>query len=210
MLKLYRRHIQPDNDGHGGCKHAAKGRQYTKCGCPIWIDGMHEGKRPRHSLDTFNWEVASKKLLELTTGADKKNSTVSDAVKDFLADRERRDLAESGTKKYREVLNPLLKFCEGRSITLVRALDLSMLKNFVETFTDSSLVQAKKIERLRTFMKHCMEQSWCENNPATLIRKPKVVNPPVVPFTESDQKAILKAIDQYPRGTALGTTTGRE
>jgi hypothetical protein len=47
MLKLYRRH-------YPACKHSSKGTSYTKCACPIWVDGMHEGKRTRYSLDTFN------------------------------------------------------------------------------------------------------------------------------------------------------------
>jgi integrase/recombinase XerD len=197
MLKIYRRHV-PE------CKHAAKGTKYNKCSCPIWVDGMHKGTRTRRSLDTFSWEEASKELLRLTTGTDAKNCSVSDAVKDYLADRERCKLAESGIKKYREVLTPLAKFCEGRSITLVRALDLATLTKFTDGLTDSSLVQGKKIERLRTFFKFCMKRGWCEDNPAKDIDKPKVDNAPVVPFTEDQQKAILSAIEKYPTRNSFG------
>jgi site-specific recombinase XerD len=204
MLKLYRRHIPNDEDGKGGCKHAAKGRKYTKCSCPIWVDGMREGKRSRYSLDSFNWEEASKRLLEITAGESKQDSTVSDAVKDFNDDCTRRGLKESGAKKYKELLNALLKFCEGRAITNVRALDVVTIKKFVDTFTESTLVQSKKIERLRTFFRHCEDMGWCESNPATKIKKPKVTNKPVQPFTAEQVAAIIKATDSYPEKNSFG------
>jgi hypothetical protein len=59
MLKLYRRHLDT-------CSHKSKDSQHVKCSCPIWADGMHEGKGSRYSLDTFHWEDARRKLLEIT------------------------------------------------------------------------------------------------------------------------------------------------
>ena len=197
MLKLYRRHVPT-------CKLGAKNSKTMKCTCPIWVDGMHEGKRSRYSLDTFSMEEASRKLLELTIGENKKDSTVSDAVKDFKEDCERRGLKESGVKKYKELLDALLRFCTGRAITNVRALDVVAVKKFVDTFTDSTLVQGKKIERLRTFFRHCEDMGWIENNPAKKIKKPIVKNPPVVPFTPDELKAIFAAIDSYPQKNSYG------
>ncbi len=40
MLTLWRRHIK-------SCKHRDKGRSYCKCQCPVWADGMLNGKRVR-------------------------------------------------------------------------------------------------------------------------------------------------------------------
>jgi integrase len=197
MLKIYRRHIDT-------CKHRAKGAKYTKCGCPIWVDGMHQGKRSRYSLDTFNWDVASKQLLKLTTGDTTEDSTVSDAVKDFTTDRERLGNKPQTNQKYTEVLNQLLRFCEGRSITTVRALDLQTLKAFIDTLDDSPRTVGKKIERLRTFIRHCEELEWCDSNPARKIKKPKVTTPPVIPFTAEQQQAIIVALDEYPTKNSFG------
>lgn len=47
MLKPWRRHF-PD------CDYVELGREYVKCSCPIWVDGMLDGKRVRRSLDTLN------------------------------------------------------------------------------------------------------------------------------------------------------------
>lgn len=197
MLKLYRRHL-------AACKHADKGTSYAKCGCPIWVDGMRDGKRVRYSLDEFNWEEASKRLLEINAREERKDSTIAAAVKDFHDDNERRGLKSSSTKKYKELLTALVKFCDDRAITAVRALDLPVLKKFVETFADSTLVQGKKIERLRTFMRHCEDMGWIDNNPATKIKKPKVKNEPVKPFTDDEIAAILAAIDKYPTNNTRG------
>jgi site-specific recombinase XerD len=196
MLKLYRRHLDT-------CKHATKGTKYTKCGCPIWVDGMHEGKRDRHSMDTFNWEEASRLLLEITADESAKDSSVNDAVDGFLEDCERR-LHLHTFQKYRETLNALKKFCAGRAITSVRALDYATLYAFVGTLMDAPSTVGKKIERLRTFIRHCEDMGWCENNPARKIKKPKVTSAPVIPFTDEQQKAIIAAIDKYPTANTLG------
>lgn len=184
MLKLYRRHLT-------ACKHAEKGTSYAKCACPIWVDGMRDGKRIRYSLNEFNWEEASKRLLEINAREERKASTIAAAIKDFHDDNERRGLKSSSTKKYKELLAALVKFCDDRAISTVRALDLPVLKKFVETFADSTLVQGKKIERLRTFMRQCEDMGWIDNNPATKIKKPKVKNEPVKPFTDDEIAATL-------------------
>ena len=198
MLKLYRRHL-------ANCKHAKKGNSYAKCSCPIWVDGMQDGKRIRYSLDEFNWEEASKRLLEINAKQEQKNPTISDAVTDYLKDCGRRKLKESGIKKYRELLNAVMRFCENRAIRNVRALDLPTLKKFVDTLEgDSTLVQGKKIEKLRTFFQYCQDMRWVDDNPARRIKKPKVKNTPVIPFTPEQMEALLKAIDEYPDQNSFG------
>jgi site-specific recombinase XerD len=165
---------------------------------------MLDGKRDRRSMDTLNWGVASGKLLELTTGTDKKECSVVDAAKEFLADCERRELKESGIKKYRELLDQLKLYCAGRAITTIRALDLAAVKKFVEGWQESSLVQYKKIERSRTFFRYCLEAGWMESNPAMSIKKPKIMNKPVQPFTAEQVAAIIKATDEYPEKNSYG------
>jgi hypothetical protein len=158
---------------------------------PIHVDGMHDGKRVRYSLDIFSWEEASRKLLEIESGAVKQAaSTVSAAIEDYIVECERRKLSTEGIRKYREMLAQLDSFCESRAITTVRALDYATLLKFVGTLEDSSLTIGKKIERLRTFMRHCNDMGWIDSNPATKIKKPKVMNPPVVPIEPEEHAAI--------------------
>jgi site-specific recombinase XerD len=198
MLKLWRRHLP-------ACPHFDKGRTWAKCSCPIWVDGALDGRRVRKSLDTLNWQRANQILHDME--ADPivtKNSSISDAVPAFITDCERRGLKEPTVKKYRETLNPLLRWCASRDITQVRALDFSTVKGYVRDLTDSTLTVGKKIERLRTFFAFCSDEGWCDSNPATKIKKPKVTNTPVIPFTAAQHKAILKAIDTYPIKNSFG------
>jgi len=172
--------------------------------CPIHVDGMQEGVCHRYSLDTFSWEEASRKLLEIVTEKSTKDSSVIDAVDDFIKDCESRKLGTATVGKYKETLDALKRFCAGRAITKVRALDYATLKAFVAKLTDSSLTVGKKIERLRTFIRHCNDMGWIDSNPATKIKKPQVQNSPVIPFSAEQQEAILKAIDSYPVRNSMG------
>jgi site-specific recombinase XerD len=197
VLKLYRRH-------RPACKHADKGSSYAKCSCPIWVDGMLDGKRVRYSLDLFNWEDASKRLLEISAKDEKKDSTVTEAAKSFLEDCESRQLGAAGIGKYRETLEAFKMYCAGRAITSVRAVDFPATKKFIDELDDSSLTKGKKIERLRTFFRYCEDMEWCDFNPALKIKKPKVMNKPVVPFTSHELKAIFAAIEKYPSKNSFG------
>ena len=55
MLELYRRHTTK-------CRHREKGRGFTKCNCPIWVDGELNGRRFRRSVGLRNWSRAVKRL----------------------------------------------------------------------------------------------------------------------------------------------------
>ena len=51
-LALYRRHLRT-------CKNADKGNRWTRCQCPIWVQGSIGGETIRRSLNTSNWTAAS-------------------------------------------------------------------------------------------------------------------------------------------------------
>src|SRR5690349_25156133 len=52
MLTLYRRHT-------ADCAHRAKGRNWRKCACPIWVQGSLSSEYIRKSLDLSSWTAAS-------------------------------------------------------------------------------------------------------------------------------------------------------
>lgn len=43
MLTIYRRHLK-------SCEHRKKGREYRRCKCPIWVDGLIGTLEIRRSL----------------------------------------------------------------------------------------------------------------------------------------------------------------
>ena len=76
MLELYRRHTTK-------CRHREKGRGFTKCNCPIWVDGELNGRRFRRSVGLRNWSRAVKRLELWEKAAEepgKPAALVSDAI----------------------------------------------------------------------------------------------------------------------------------
>jgi hypothetical protein len=58
-LALYRRHL-------GSCAHFAKGNQWTRCQCPIWVQGSTGGETIRRNMNTANWTAASTSVRNRT------------------------------------------------------------------------------------------------------------------------------------------------
>jgi integrase/recombinase XerD len=148
----------------------------------------------------LNWEIAADKLLKMEAGNDPdKECSVADAIQSFIDDCELRNLKKGTTVKYQQTLNQLSLFAIGQGISTVRALaDLETLKKFIAIQTDSPRTLGKKIERIRTFFRYCEDLDWCEKNPANKIKRPRVQNKPVVPFTAQQYEKILKTIPKYP------------
>ena len=129
----------------------------------------------------------------------------SDAVKAFLADCKTRNIGPATQAKYRQTLNPLAAWADAQGISTVRALlTVENLKKFVGTLPNSSLTIGKKIEQLRTFNTFCVDLDWCGKNVARKVKKPIAKNPPVIPFTDEQQKAILAAVNKYPTLNSYG------
>jgi integrase len=198
MLKPVRRHVL-------SCIHRPKGRSWRKCGCPIWVEGRLHGDRLRKSLDTANWEFANGKILEMEARKEElKESSVEDAVKDYIGDCHSRNLSTDSVEKFEQVLNPLQKFCTNRGVLTVRAIDLPLLKDFMGTLTDAAITKDKKIERLRTFGSYCEDMVWANGVPAKKLKKPVTRDSEVIPFTAEEWQAIRAAIDLYPERNSFG------
>jgi integrase len=53
------------------------------------------------------------------------------------------------------------------------------------------------LERLRGFFKFCVDSDWIEKNPAKAIKAGKVEDADVLPFSDAEVVAILKACDTF-------------
>ena len=67
----------------------------------------------------------------------------------------------------------------------------------------------KKLERLRTFFKFCIESGWALDIPARLIKSPLARPTPTLPFTDSEIEKILWATEVYPNKGIYGLDSGR-
>src|SRR5271157_2608948 len=99
MLAVYRRHCRD-------CAYRDAGRKYRRCRCPIWAHGFIGRQEIRKALGTRDWDKAQKIIREweapddLPVRQDEKPITVAQAIKEFLADSEARNLKHKTIYKY--------------------------------------------------------------------------------------------------------------
>jgi integrase/recombinase XerD len=191
MLKLFRRHSSAK------CSH--KSRTWRRCSCPLWVDGTLKGKRCHKALKVRNWDRAQEIVRKLETkGEDEKRVTIEAATDSFLRDAEARGLREPSIYKYRLLFKQLKAFAEKEGIRFLSECDVETLRRFRESWINKNYSARKKLEALRTFYRFAHESGWLTTNPATLIKPPKVDDPPTLPYTQEEFQKVLKVCDIYP------------
>jgi integrase/recombinase XerD len=177
------------------CPHRV--RTYKKCGCPIWVQGTLHGKWLKKSLDLRNWESAQRLVRDWESGHSKtvELSSVGKACDAFIRDCEARNLSSASLGKYRLLTDALKQEFEGRSVA---SLSVDEVRRYRETWELAPISARKKLERLRTFFRFCVENQWTHTNPATAIKPPVAHDRPTLPVTNEDFEKILWACDLFP------------
>src|SRR5258708_28392725 len=96
-LGLYRRHLN-------SCSHLAKGNAWTRCQCPIWVQGSIGGEAVRRSLNTTNCTAASTTVHQWQSSGrvgvlKPELSDVDAAIDHFLKKAKTRSLAATTIQK---------------------------------------------------------------------------------------------------------------
>lgn len=193
MLTIYRRHRK-------NCPHKDEGRAYRRCGCPIWADGTLNAEEIRESLKLRNWEKAQEKIREWEAeGArpEVERITIEEACEDFLTDATARKLTEATLYKYRLLFGRLKAFAHDNGLRFLTEFDLPLLRKFRASWADGNISAAKKLERAKAFFRFAHETGWIAENPARLLKSPKVSCPPTMPFTRDEMVKILAACNKY-------------
>ena len=202
-LALYRRHLS-------SCPHVAKGNHWTRCHCPIWVQGSIGGEPIRRSLNTTNWTAASSVVHQWQAAGQigvlkPEIPTVAEAVAKFLDEAAVRNLAATTIQKRRELLvGKLLPFCERRGFHRLRELTVEALRAFRQTWTYSPLSAVKRLEYLRAFLRFCYEAAWIDANPALALRPTKVSQKQTLPFTDEEVDRLLVAARGLVRFRSYG------
>jgi len=202
MLKPHRRHVK-------NCPHAGKGWNYTLCDCPIWCDGVLNGRRFRRSLDTSNWDRALRRISRLERGDDQdflesSVQTVASAVKAYLEDAEVRNLKPSSLNSY---TNTLTQFADFLGPLPIAALTVAHVAGFrarqvLKPGSKDVLeglaprTQRKEIEHLRAFGAFCVTRGLRPDNPAKLLRPALVEDVATLPYTDEEIGKLLDACER--------------
>jgi site-specific recombinase XerD len=192
VLILFRRHEK-------GCNYTS--RDERRCRCGIWLDWHVAGKRYRKPLGLRDWQVAQQRARELEANGfieDRLAPTIEEASEQYLADAQARQLRESTLYKYRLLLKQLKAFAELHGLVFISDFDLERTSRFRESWNNRGMAARKKLEALRTFFGFCADRGWIKANHAKKMKLPKIVDPPVLPFSSEQMATILEAIKIYP------------
>jgi integrase/recombinase XerD len=195
MLTIYRRHLKR-------CKHRAQGRKYRHCQCPIWVDGILSGVEIRESLKMRDWQRAQEHVREWEGRAQRPTQaavakTIEAAWKEFLADLEARQLADSTVRKYKLLNRQMEDFAASRGLRFLNEFDLPAVSTFRAGWKDGPRSSAKKLERLRAFFRFGLKRKWTTENPAGELKAPRITLCPTLPYTREEMVKILAATDKY-------------
>jgi integrase/recombinase XerD len=202
-LALYRRHLSD-------CQHRQKGNRWTRCQCPIWVQGSIGGEAVRRSLNTTNWTAATTTVqgwqVSGQVGVLKPDvPTIEEAVGKFLDEAAARKLAKSTIKKRRELLEgKLVPYCRHRGYRQLRQLTVDALRAFRQTWKYSPLSAVKRLDYLRAFLRFCNESGWVESNAAQTLKQTKVTQRPTMPFDSDEMVRIFKAAERVAHKGRFG------
>ena len=192
MLSLWRRHTK-------SCRFRVRGRAYTKCHCPVWVDGEVSGKRVRASLDTRDWARAGRKAaaLESEVADGRKRKSVAAATAAFL---EQCSVESSTFKKYARLMGFLADFAKAKGLECVDECGLEFLDAYRSGRNVCALTWQKELQILRSFFGFCMDRQWIADNPARKMKMPSDPKPKErVPYTSEDVTKIIAACDSFGR-----------
>ncbi len=122
---------------------------------------------------------------------------IKQATEEFLADAEARNLKNKTVYKYQLLFRQLVGFAETQGMRYVKEFDPSTLRKFRSGWKDQNLAAQKKLERLRSFLRFCVQNGWISTNPASEIKGPKVTMRPTLPFSSDEMMRILSAISEW-------------
>jgi site-specific recombinase XerD len=203
-MELYRRHVK-------SCQHRKKGVGYTRCNCPVWVDGKHPttGARLKRSLETRDWARGQKMLQDWERslrdgGTITTTPTVAKAASMYLESCREENKAESTLKSYGNVLEHFVAGCIATDISTLSIAHISVFRtqrtnaagHKGEKLTPRTI--RKELEHIRTFCEYCVTQGWMTTNPARKVKAPKDHDDdmPTMPFTLDEVKRLLAACDK--------------
>ena len=149
----------------------------------------------KKALSVRSWESAQKLVRDWEAGGEHRTVPLKEACEKFLADAAARGLGPAQLGKYKLLVKELKEWFPE---WVMSGISLEDLRAYRESWELSPVSAGKKLERLRTFFKFGMESGWSENNPARVLKAPKVKQKPTLPFSPEQWEKILWATEIYP------------
>ncbi len=225
-LNLYRRHGSHCHGGralHSMSYEADELRRgWKKCACSIYASGTLCGRFKRQNTNCIAWNDAKAAVapLEAAEGWDAFASSapspelesvgpepvapdpprgiaIGEAIESFLSRCENRGVESSTISKYKTFTKQLRAYCDGRGYVRLEQLTVLDMDRFYASWKDAKRSRAKKLERLKGFIRFCVKRKWLAENIAEDLEAPEGSSIPAdkAPFTDDEIKRIYAACD---------------
>jgi integrase len=217
-LSLYRRHrleceakaLHPEDSRTYEADEKRKGYK-GRCHCEIHVGGTLTGKRIRKTTGKTVWDEARVVAAAIETGNARpltpeppvsptaSRTTIPDAIKVYLSNREAANLAPASLRKYGVFTRKLQKFADGRGYVMLDQFTTADIDIFYSTSKLGIRSKAKLLEKLRTFWRFCVNRELVAKSPVSVDLKPPIGANRIVnkePFSDAQLEAIIKACDR--------------
>jgi integrase len=123
--------------------------------------------------------------------------TLEDATAAFMASRTNRGAALATLRKYTTFTNQLQAYALLRGYVMLDQLDVTDMDRFYASWKDEKRSRAKKLERLKSFIRFCLKRKWLNEDIAEDLRAPEgsSIPPNKMPFTDDELDRIYDACD---------------
>jgi integrase/recombinase XerD len=158
-----------------------------------WMSTGRVGNRPAAASPTLR-STANSSLLPVYD----KRRTLEDAWEQFEKIEKQRNLSAATTYKYGLLRRQMEAFAARRGLRFLQEFTLEVLELFQSEWREGAVTRSKKLERLKAFFRSATARAGIDDNPAPLLKGPKLEPNPTRPFTKAEMKRILAAIERYP------------
>lgn len=206
-------------------------RSWKNCSCPIYASGTLGGRFKRRNTERTDWEAAKAVMNVWETAGtwdapsaevpvppvtvepeasapatETPSVTVADATESFIANRQNRGIELATLRKYRTFVKQLRAYCDSRGYARLGQLTVFDMDRFYVSWKDGKRARAKKLDRLKGFIKFCVKRKWLAENIAEDLEAPEGSSMPAnkTPFTDAELSRVYNACDTLGGPTAPG------
>lgn len=132
--------------------------------------------------------------------------SITDATDAYLARCQNRGIRESTLAKYQTFAKQLRGYADLRGYFFVQQLTVADMDRFYASWKDGKRSRAKKLERLKSFVRFCLKRKWLSEDITEDLEAPEGSSLPANkdPFTDAELERIYKACDALGGPTAPG------
>jgi integrase/recombinase XerD len=124
--------------------------------------------------------------------------TLEHAWDKFEKKEKERNLSTTTIYKYGLLRRQMEAFAARRRLRFLQEFTLDVLEVFQSEWREGPVTRSKKLERLKAFFRSATARAGIDDNPAMLLKGPKLQPNPTRPFTKTEMNRILAAIERYP------------